>query len=57
MNIMKNDFAAFWLKIEAILMDPPSTTTVFKQYRDCNDQVDIADVAAIRTDVRYSRQL
>jgi hypothetical protein len=46
----RDDFAAFWLKLEAILLSQPSTATVFNQYRDCNDQVDGPEAAAIRRD-------
>jgi len=38
----------FWLKLEAILMGPPSSEIVFNQYHDWNDQVDVPEAAAIR---------
>jgi len=44
------DFAAFWVKLEAILTSLPSTATVFNQYRDSNDAVDLPEAAAIRTE-------
>lgn len=50
MTAKGDDFAAFWLKLEAILTNLPSTATVFNQYRDRNDQVDVPEAAAIRTE-------
>lgn len=42
------DFAAFWRNLEAILTATKSTSTVFNQYRDRDDQVDLPDAASIR---------
>jgi hypothetical protein len=44
------DFKAFWQKLETILLDHdhPSTTTVFNQYRDHDDDVDVPEAASIR---------
>jgi hypothetical protein len=50
MNQQRKDFLTFWQSIEASLMTMPSTNTVFNQYRDCNDQVDIPNAATIRTE-------
>jgi hypothetical protein len=50
MNTKQHDFDSFWRSLEAILTAVPSSDTVFNQYRDRNDQVDVLDAAAIRTE-------
>jgi hypothetical protein len=50
MNTKSHDFDAFWRSLEAILTAVPSSDTVFNQYRDRNDQVDVLDAAAIRAE-------
>lgn len=42
-------FAAFWDQLQAILRRSPSTATVFNQYLDCNDEVDLPAASSIRT--------
>jgi uracil-DNA glycosylase len=49
MNTKGRDFATLWQNLEAILTAEPTTNTIFNQYRDSNDQVDVQDAAAIRT--------
>jgi hypothetical protein len=43
MNTKGRDFATFWQSLEAILTVEPTTNTIFNQYRDSNDQVDVQD--------------
>ena len=50
MNTKRPDFATFWQRLETILTLVPSTDTIFNQYRDYNDQVDVPNAAAIRTE-------
>ena len=50
MNTKSRDFPTFWRELESILAAAPSTNTVFNQYRDCNDQVDVPEAASIRTE-------
>jgi len=50
MNTNNRDFETFWRSLEAILTAAPSTNTIFNQYRDRNDQVDVPDAATIRTE-------
>lgn len=50
MNITRRDFSTFWQNLEAILTAEPSTNTIFNQYRDHNDQIDVPDAATIRTE-------
>lgn len=50
MNTKIHDFDVFWRSLEAILTAAPSTDTIFNQYRDRNDQVDLPDAATIRTE-------
>ncbi len=47
---MKKDggFDSFWLDLSEILTMPPSTSTVFNQYRDRNDDVDVPDAPSVR---------
>ena len=48
MNTKNRDFDTFWHSLETILTASPSTNTIFNQYRDRNDQVDLPDAATIR---------
>ena len=50
MNTNRRDFDTFWGCLEAILAAVPSTNTVFNQYRDHNDDVDLPCAASIRTE-------
>jgi hypothetical protein len=50
MNTKRRDFNKFWQTLEMILTAEPSTNTIFNQYRDRNDQVDVSDAATIRTE-------
>jgi uracil-DNA glycosylase len=50
MNAKTCDFKTFWSRLNAILTAAPTTETVFNQYRDCNDQLDLPDAAARRTE-------
>lgn len=50
MNTKKGDFGAFWGNLEVMLTESRSTSTVFNQYRDRNDQVDLPDAASIRVE-------
>ncbi|HIJ76742.1 MAG TPA: uracil-DNA glycosylase [Deltaproteobacteria bacterium] len=50
MNKKNRDFDTFWRMLQANLTAVLSTNTIFNQYRDCNDQVDIPDAATIRTE-------
>lgn len=50
MNPKRRDFETFWRRLEAILTATPSTNTIFNQYRDRNDQVDVPDAPTIRTE-------
>jgi hypothetical protein len=43
-----SDFNAFWLHLEGLLTNAPSTETVFNQYRDFNPDVDVPSAASIR---------
>ena len=45
---MRDDFNIFWKSIESLLTSMPSTDTVFNQYRDVNDELDVPSAAAIR---------
>lgn len=48
MDTKSSDFATFWHSLAGILKSAPSTNTVFNQYRDRNDQVDLSDASTIR---------
>jgi len=50
MNLKSRDFQTFWHSLEAILTRVPSTKTVFNQYRDRNNQVDVPNAPSIRTE-------
>ena len=50
MNTKSRDFDTFWDSLEAILTATRSTDTVFNQYRDRKDEIDLPDAAAIRTE-------
>ena len=41
-------FSSLWEELEPILTGVPSTPTVFNQYRDCNEQVDLQTAPSTR---------
>jgi hypothetical protein len=43
-------FDTFWCSLKDILTVVPSTSTVFNQYRDRNEELDVPDAPAVRID-------
>lgn len=49
MNKKSDGFQILWRQLETIITTVPSTPTVFNQYRNYNDEVDVSEGASIRT--------